>query len=384
MAKWENGEMGKEQTKSFLRFYHFAILLFALCLFPTAGICDGWKQAEGPRKWSFPADHGAHPGYKTEWWYFTGNLADEKGNRFGYQLTFFRRGIRMNPTDPHNPWSIGDLYLAHFTVTDIARKRFVYDERVSRTGPGLAGAKTDRLDIWLLDWSAKQTRETIVLRARSGTMEIVLELAPRKPVVLHGQQGLSGKGSRKGQASYYASWTNLATTGRLKTADTEGPVSVKGVSWFDHEFGSNQLTPEQAGWDWFSLHLSDGTDIMLYLIRRTDGSIEPESSGTIIDPEGKARHVTSSEVKLAVLDHWKSPNSGAVYPSRWRIEVPSEGLDLLVSPSLPDQELRTATSTGVTYWEGAVVGQGQSKNRTVTFQGYAELTGYAGSLGGLF
>jgi predicted secreted hydrolase len=159
---------------------------------------------------------------------------------------------------------------------------------------------------------------------------------------------------------------------------------VKGVSWFDHEFGSNQLAAEQAGWDWFSLHLSDGKDLMLYFLRRSDGAIEPASSGTMVDRQGRSRHLSLSAVKIDVLDRWKSPHSGASYPSRWRIRIPDEGLDQLVSPLLPDQELVTTRSTGITYWEGAVEGRGTSESRKVTCLGYVELTGYARELGGLF
>jgi predicted secreted hydrolase len=390
MEKWE-------RLRKNPRFSHFTISLFryfavlslfcyfAVFLFPFFALAaDGWKEAEEPRRWSFPKDHGAHPEYRTEWWYFTGNLADEKGNRYGYQLTFFRQGIRTEPADRGNPWSVRDLYLAHFSISDVSQKRFTYDERVSRTGPGLAGASTEGLHVRLLDWSATQKGETISLRATNPSMEIVLELTPRKSVVLHGDQGLSRKGDREGQASYYTSYTDLATTGMLKPAGSAALLKVAGVSWFDHEFGSNQLTPEQEGWDWFSLHLSNGQELMLYLMRRTNGTVEPSSSGTLVGPEGKSTHIPLAGMNLQVLEQWKSPGSGAVYPSRWRISIPSAGIELTVSPLLADQELRTEASTGITYWEGAVDGQGLSRGRKVTCQGYVELTGYAGSMGGLF
>ncbi len=187
-----------------------------------------------------------------------------------------------------------------------------------------------------------------------------------------------------GQASYYVSYTDLRVSGLVKTPRLAQPVRVKGVAWFDHEFGSSQLGADQAGWDWFGLHLSDGTDLMLYFLRRTDGSVEPESSGTIIDRSGTARHLALAQVRLDVLDHWRSPKSRAVYPSRWRVRIPSEGLDLTLSPLLADQELSTPESTGVTYWEGALEGQGLSGNRKITCRGYAEMTGYAGKLGAIF
>jgi predicted secreted hydrolase len=239
------------------------------------------------------------------------------------------------------------------------------------------------LDVRLLGWSAEMLGDMVLLRARGATALLTLELAPQKPPVLHGEKGLSRKGSLPGQASHYYSYTDLKTTGWLKTENAAAPVRVKGTSWFDHEFGSNQLATGLVGWDWFSLHLSDGKNLMLYFLRRSDGTIEPESSGTMVETAGGSRHLPLPAIKQEVLDHWKSPHSGAVYPSRWRIRIPDEDLDLLVSPLLPDQELVTPASTGVTYWEGAVEGIGLSEERKVTCLGYVELTGYASPLSSL-
>jgi len=368
-------------------------LFFALCfsgvllcfLLPAVAAAPReWQQATAPREWEFPKDHGVHPAYRTEWWYFAGNLKDGEGNAFGYQLTFFRRGVRTRATNPANPWSLRDLYLAHFAVTNVTKKRFVFEEAISRTGPALAGGRENGLDVHLLDWSARMQGGAILLRARGKTARLTLELAPQKPPVLHGEKGLSRKGPLPGQASYYATCTRLLTTGLLATESSAAPVRVNGTSWFDHEFGSDQLSAEETGWDWFGLHLSDGKDLMLYFLRRNDGTVEPASSGTIVDRQGKARHLPLAAIKLEVLDRWKSPKSSAVYPSRWRIRIPDEGLDLLVLPLLSDQELATARSTGITYWEGAVGGRGTSEGRRAACLGYAELTGYAGGLGGLF
>jgi predicted secreted hydrolase len=342
-----------------------------------------WKQADAPRVWRFPRDHGAHPSYRTEWWYFTGNLRDGDGNRYGYQLAFFRQGIRPVPSDPRNPWSIRDLYLAHFAITDVSAGRFITDERVSRTGPGLAGARTDELSVRLLDWSAKGVGNRIVLKAKSTEVGLCLDLTPLKTVVTHGENGLSRKGDQAGQASYYVSCTDVRTAGWLKKTGASIAATVRGVSWFDHEFGSNQLTADQSGWDWFSLHLTDGTELMLYLLRRVDGSVEPASSGTLVEKTGVSRHIALSQIKVEVLDHWKSNKSGGLYPSRWRIRIPPEGVELIVSPLLSNQELLTPGSTGITYWEGAVDGRGTSRGRSITCEGYVELTGYAGKLGGI-
>jgi predicted secreted hydrolase len=343
-----------------------------------------WRQAIGPWKWVFPRDHGSHPEFRTEWWYFTGNLKDPAEKRFGYQLTFFRQGVVFEPKDPNHPWAIRDVYLAHFTLTDVAARRFQYAERVSRKGPGLAGTDEKGMDVRLLNWTAKMEENKIKLEARHQGMELSLDLVPRKPLVFHGKNGLSQKGPVIGQASYYFSYTDLGTNGHIKMERSQAPVRVNGVSWLDHEFGSNQLTPEQVGWDWFSLHLSDGQDLMIYFLRRKDGTVEPSSSGTLVARSGNSTHLKLSEIKVDILDTWKSPKSGGNYPGRWKVNVPSAKIDLELAPLVASQELLTEGSTGVTYWEGAVAGKGTSAGKPVTCEGYVELTGYAGSLGGLF
>lgn len=362
-------------------------ILFMLCTLlgcptPPAAGAEEWAQVLEPRRWSFPKDHGAHPEYRTEWWYFTGNLRDDSGARYGYQLTFFRRGLRPKPARGDNPWSIRDLHLAHFALTDVAKKHFRWKERVSRAGPGLAGARTDGMDVWLLNWSAKMKGSTIFLKVQESDMGISLEHTPRKPIVIHGRKGISQKGPKPGQASYYASFTHLETKGFFKLDGSK--VAVQGRSWFDQEFGSNQLAADQKGWDWFGLHLSDGRDLMLYFLRRADGTVEPSSSGTLVFPDGKTRHLVLADFRVSVLDRWKSPRSGGVYPSRWRVEIPGAGIDLEIFPRLADQELTTEGSTGVIYWEGTVAGKGRSAGQEISCEGYVEMTGYAGSLGGIF
>jgi predicted secreted hydrolase len=372
--------MKEKIRKTFIPWFILSMLItFSPC---EAG--DDWERVVGPRVWDFPKDHGAHPEYRTEWWYFTGNLQDEVGSRYGYQLTFFRQGLRYRLADVATPWDIRDAYLAHFAITDAAKKKFQFLERASRAGPGLAGARTEGMDVWLLNWSARMKSSMIFLEALSPDLELKLELIPKKPVVLHGQNGFSKKGPGEGQASHYTSFTDLKTQGFMKTNPAGARVAVKGKSWFDHEFGSNQLSPNQKGWDWFSLHFSDGRDLMLYFLRLQAGSIEPASSGTLIEPNGTTRHLKLSEISIAVMDRWKSPRSGGEYPSRWRIQIPLARIDLTVAPLVADQELNTTGSTGVIYWEGAVAGQGTSAGRAVSCEGYVELTGYVGNLGGFF
>ncbi len=362
----------------------FLLSIFILIL-AAGGVSgeDEWARVSGPRAWTFPRDFGVHPQYRTEWWYFTGNLRDDSGSQFGYQLTFFRQGLRARLPSPSSLWDVRDVYLAHFAVTDISRREFRVAERVSRTGPGLAGADAGRMNVWLLNWSAQMKGPAIDIEARDKEMELSLHLSPRKPPVIHGAKGFSRKGPEAGQASYYASLTDLETRGRLKRKST-GFLDVSGVSWFDQEFGSNQLTPEQTGWDWFGLHLEDGRDLMIYMLRLRNGGLEPASSGTLVLPDGTPLHLRGSDFAVSVLDRWKSPRSGGEYPSRWRIQIPAAKIDLTIAPQVSDQELQTGQSTGITYWEGAVTGKGSSRGRPVSCRGYVELTGYAGSLGGRF
>lgn len=341
-----------------------------------------WAVAAGARAWSFPRDHGAHPEFRTEWWYFTGLLASADGRRFGYQLTFFRQGVVPAAADPDNPWSVRDLHLAHFALTDVGAGTFTFGERVSRAGPGLAGSSTDGLRAWVLDWSAAAAGDAVELEAREGAVGIRLLLRPRRAPVLHGAGGLSRKGPAPGQASWYASITDLETTGSVREGG--GEIAVRGASWFDHEFGSGQLAEETAGWDWFGLRLSDGRALMVYRLRGRDGGVASASSGTIVGTDGTARHLARDQISIETLATWTSPRSGARYPARWRARIPSESLVLELSPLVADQELSTAKSTGVTYWEGAVAGEGTGAAGALAVEGYVELTGYAGGLGGLF
>lgn len=345
---------------------------------------EQWKKAVGQWQWSFPRDHGAHPEFRTEWWYFTGNLKDKTGKQYGYQLTFFRQGLALTASKPDNQWSIRDVYLAHFAIVDGSTGQFWHYDQASRSGPGIAGAKIGAMDVWTLAWSAKMVGYTIFLKAHKGEMALELELSPRKQKVFHGNKGLSTKGPNPGQASYYYSFTDLASKGSLRTPQSKQAFEVSGTSWFDQEFGSNVLSPDQVGWDWFGIHLSDGRDIMLFQLRKKDGTIESSSSGTIIEKDGSSRHLHKNDITLKALSQWKSQKSGGNYPAKWQILIPSAQVDITLAPIVANQELVTESSTGVTYWEGAVAGTGTSGGNQVAVEGYAELTGYAGSLGGVF
>lgn len=326
----------------------------------------------------FPHDHGAHPTYRTEWWYYTGHVQTIDGRRFGYELTFFRRAIPPDTVKTlPSQWSITQLYLGHFAVTDIGGQRFHFSEKVSRAGLGKAGASDTQLQVWIDDWHARGASDgthTQTLAARDGGAALSLTLEPIKPVVIHGEDGISRKGMEPGQASHYYSLTRLATTGQLTIG--QDSFDVTGTSWMDHEFGSADLEPDLVGWDWFSIQLADRSEVMLYALRRRDGSSDPVSSGTLVSPDGWTRSVHRADFTIEVTGSWTSPTSRAVYPNKWRITVPSLDLTLDVTPLLADQELRTSRSTQVTYWEGAVAITGTKQGRPVTGQGYVELTGY--------
>ncbi|MBS0183713.1 MAG: carotenoid 1,2-hydratase [Nitrospira sp.] len=330
-------------------------------------------------RYNFPRDHGSHPTYQTEWWYYTGHLQSKNGRSFGFELVFFRRAVPPEDikTLP-SKWSISQLYLAHFAVTDITGKRFHFSEKISREGLGKAGADESRLRVWIDDWRAEASPEpsaSHTLVAHDETHALALTLTPAKPLVTHGIDGISVKGKDVGQATHYYSFTRLATTGSLTINGEQFDVS--GISWMDREFGSGDLGNDQVGWDWFSLQLEDDTELMLYRIRRKDGSSDLASSGTAVSPDGRTRHLEVTDFQIESTGTWTSPESKATYPSRWRLRFPSLDLVLDVTPLLANQELRILRGTKVSYWEGAVTVTGTKQGRPVKGQGYVELTGYA-------
>lgn len=339
----------------------------------------GFRSAEPGYQYRFPRDHGTHDDFRTEWWYYTGHLTAGNGRRFGYQVTFFRRGIESERVGANrSQWAIRQLYLAHVAVTDLDQKRFRYAEKISRAGLGKAGADAGRLRVWIDRWSAEASaspHEHHRLLAEGDGFALDLTVTPEKPPVVHGERGVSRKGNAPAQASHYYSFPRLATAGTL-TVDGER-LAVQGASWMDHEFGSGDLGAEITGWDWFSIQLDNRTELMLYRLRRSDGTVAAVSSGTVILPDGRTQHLSSAAVQVEAYEYWASPASGGRYPSRWRVAVPALALSLDVRPLLPDQELVTSHSTQVTYWEGAVEVLGELRGDPVSGQGYVELTGYA-------
>jgi len=346
-----------------------------------------WKQATAGYKFQFPRDHASHPDYQIEWWYYTGNVKAADGRRFGYQVTFFRVGVDHTPSNPSR-WAVRDLFMTHLAISDVSGKQYRFSEKLSRGGPGLAGAKTDEYYVWNDDWVAmlagirdpgSGTRPKHVLRANGAQAGIDLVLEEGKPPTINGVNGISQKGAQPGNASHYYSLTRMPTSGTI-TIDGER-IAVRGDSWMDHEFGTSFLEPEQRGWDWLSIQLSDGRELMLYQLRRADGSRDPRSSGTIVDRAGRSTHLANADFTLTPgRKQFKSKN-GAVYPIEWTIGVPSQKIGLTVTTPLDDQELSLERSTGIAYWEGLIDVAGKTASGPVTGSGYLEMTGYHGSLG---
>jgi predicted secreted hydrolase len=338
---------------------------------------EGYRLAVSPYAFSFPRDHASHPSYRTEWWYYTGHLDSEDG-AYGFELTFFRVGIDPSRTDDPSRWALHTLYFAHLALTDIRGNRFYFDEKLARPALGLAGADSTRLHTWIDDWSVTlgEDGQAHVLRAATERFGIELSLAPRKPPAIHGEGGVSQKAEGVGRASHYYSLTRMAATGAVTLEGRRTPVT--GLAWMDHEYGSNQLAEGQTGWDWFSLQLDDGRDLMLYRMHREGGGTDPWSSGTLISPDGRTTHLPVDAFTIEARGEWKSPATGAVYPAGWTLRVPPLALELVVTPNVADQELVTGGTVGVNYWEGSVRVTGRAGGQPASGRGYVELTGYAG------
>lgn len=335
----------------------------------------GFLRATTPRPFAFPADHGAHDGFRTEWWYLTGNLFAADGRAFGVQLTFFRNALVAGGAASPSRWRSHHVWMAHFALSDERRGTFRFSERFAREAVGLAGVTAAPFRVALEDWSLASMSPSgsdfspLALAARNGDFAAELTLETGKPPVLQGERGLSQKGPEPGNASYYYSLTRLATRGTVTVAGETVPVT--GEAWLDREWSTSALGAELAGWDWFALQLDDGRELMFYRLRRKDGASDPWSRGSLVAADGSARSLQPAEVRLTPLSTWPSP-TGAIYPAKWRIEVPGEALDLELAPRVANQELAVT----VRYWEGAVKIAGSSHGRPIGGHGFVEMTGY--------
>jgi predicted secreted hydrolase len=341
----------------------------------------GFAQALAPRAFVFPQDHAAHDEYRQEWWYFTGHLQAAGGERFGFEVTFFR--FALAPPDPvsgaapaagQSAWRSRQIYMAHFAVTDIAGHRFEFAQKLSRAALGLAGVRPSPLAVWIDDWSLEEQPRAggashWQLHAAQDGYELQLDLEPQGAPVPQGNDGLSVKSAPPGGASYYYSLPRIAVQGTLTRG--RAPFAVTGVAWFDHEWGSAALTTSQAGWDWFALQLDDGSTLMFYALRDRAGMRDLHSAGTFVDSTGAIRRLGSQDVQLTATGAWVS-GDGVRYPSGWHVRVPALALDLTAQPVLKDQELRTSPR----YWEGAVEVSGTRAGAAAGGRGYVELVGY--------
>ena len=339
---------------------------------------SGFARATTVRPFTFPADHGPHADFATEWWYFTGNVRTADGRAFGYQLTFFRKALAPAGAPRASAWAADQAYMAHFALTDVRGEAFHAFDRFARGALGLAGAQKEPLRVWLHDWSARSGSSSageevfpVRLAAAEGDVGIDLLLERGKPPVLQGDDGLSIKGPEPGNASHYYSLTRMPTRGTVRVGGAA--LEVAGTTWMDREWSTSALSENVAGWDWFALQLDDTTELTLYRLRRADGTATPYSRGSFVDADGAAHTLSADDFAVDVLDWWESPHTRARYPARWRVRAPSEALDVTIVPVLADQELHLA----VRYWEGAVRIQGERRGRPVTGFGYVELTGYA-------
>ncbi len=333
---------------------------------------SGFARAIDPWDWQFPRDHGAHRSFQTEWWYYTGNLATAKGRRFGFQFTIFRRALSPTATRTASEFRAKDIYMAHFTLSDIGSGDFYHDVRYARGGAGLAGATAEpSYRVWLEDWQVQAQDDAAThtrISAASADFAIDLQLRQVKPPALQGDRGLSPKSAQIGNASYYYSLSRLLTSGRISIGAEV--FNVEGNTWMDHEFSTSALGENARGWDWFGLIFDDDSELMAGQIRLNDGGIEPAFGGLLIQPDGSTRQLSAEEIHIAVDDAWRSPHSDADYPAGWDITISGPGgFRVTVTPLMADQELHGG---GIIYWEGAVSVGGDKSG-----YGYAELTGYA-------
>ena len=339
------------------------------------GDLAGYARATSPRDLVFPADHGPHPDFRTEWWYYTGNLTAARGRHVGFELTFFRTAL-VPPSERvarGSAWASDQVYLAHFAVTDTGGARFRAWSRTSRGAQGLAGARAEPFRIWLEDWSVSGEGSAalpMTLTATADDVTVSLTLDSVKPPVLHGDRGLSRKGPEPGNASFYYSLTRMPARGVVHIG--RETLAVVGQAWMDREWSTSALGTDLAGWDWWAIQLDDGRELMFYQLRRRDGTVDPWSAGTLVDARGGTRAVRREDLQVEVLGRWRSPASRVRYPSGWRLTLARENLALEVSPRLADQELRVDTR----YWEGAVAVSGTAAGQPITGQGYVELVGY--------
>lgn len=348
--------------------YFTALGLILVLVFGGISSADEYKDITDTSHPVLPSALFYQPDYKVQWWYLTGHLSDDKGREFGYEATFFVAGVQRRQFASR--FGVNNIYISHLALTDVAARQYLSREDSDSGAYGFAGASTDRLKVWVGNNGIKGDTREMRLAGSGGGFGLNLTLLPEKQPVLHGDKGVSNKASDDPLlSSYYFSFTRLRTQGTITIGGTN--YTVNGTSWFDREISTQGLSDKLKGWDWFSLQLEDGREIMLYLTRRPDGTVDPASSGTLVRKDGSYTHLKHADFRVDVMDHYTSRRTKARYPSKWRISIPSESLALSVVPLLNDQEFVALKSTGNYYWEGACSVEGSARGRA-----YVELTGY--------
>lgn len=333
---------------------------------------EKFKRATVPNDIAFPRDLGPHPEYQTEWWYYTGNLADAAGRDFGFQFTIFRRALTPEVDETDSSWRTNQVYFVHFALSDVGAGDFYATERFSRGAASLAGAQAEPYRVWLEDWYAEEQPDgTIRLSAATSDYGLDLSLTQTLDPILHGEGGLSAKSEQPGNASYYYSQVRQAATGTVTVGDEQ--FDVTGKVWKDHEYSTSVLEEGATGWDWLSLQFDDGTGLMLFEIRQADGTIEPYSSGTWIDSDGTTTALSFGDWTMTQTDTWRSSETGTRYPVGWTLDVPKLDLSISGGGLMPNQELNLTSGS---YWEGAVGFDGTLAGQPTAAKGYMEMTGY--------
>jgi predicted secreted hydrolase len=315
---------------------------------------------------AFPRDHGAHPQFRTEWWYATGHLTTESGRALGFQVTFFRSRTGIGEDSP-SKLAPSQIIFAHAAIADASHGKLRHDERIARAGSHVY-ARTEALDILLDRWSMKLKENVIATRVQAKDFTLDLDLAIAKPPVLQGDNGYSRKGPLPQQASYYVSMVQLQVSGNVSVAGKS--ERVKGIAWFDHEWSSEYLAADAAGWDWLGANFDDGGALMAFRMRAKNGTVL-WASATRVHADGKIDKLALDQVSFVPLRTWRSPRTGATWPVEMQLTVGAE--TLMLRPWMDDQELDSARSTGITYWEGAV---DVMRSQQRVGRGYLELTGY--------
>jgi predicted secreted hydrolase len=330
---------------------------------------DGFARADRPWGFEFPRDHGPHPEFRSEWWYLTASLRAANGDEFGIQFTLFRQALRAAPV-VGGPWDASQIYLAHVALTDVAAGTHRKAERLTRGHPRLAGVQAAPFRAWIDGWSltaSGERLEGLVLDTSTSDFALALRFDPLKPVVLQGDRGLSPKGP--GQASYYYSVPRLAVEGRIERQGAV--VEVTGTAWLDREWSTGVLSDDQEGWDWFALQLTSGEELMVFQMRRGDGSRDPYDQGMWVDAAGQGRHLTVGDFAMEPLRVWRD-NRGTAWPVAWTLSLSGPGgpRRLRVEAAVDDQRMDTL----LTYWEGLVWVFDEAGRRVGS--GYLEMTGY--------